>query len=926
MSSLSLKDFPAFFSAVNGGAAPYAWQVELVARIAEEGWPEQIIAPTGSGKSAVIEAHLFSLALAVREGRRLPRRLALCVSRRAIVDAQAARARALRDQLSSPADPVVREVAIALNDLGGERLGVSLLRGGELVDTSWLDDPVGCHVLCTTPDMLGSRVLFQGYRSTPASRARAAGLLAYDTVVVIDEAHLNRQLTHTLHRVAELAACSPLSGSVPVLRVVETTATPADQRPDALIVNGAHDDERLAVRLGAPKTLKVHRLPSWPATGGLPARRKHYRSIVPTAIEMRRAAAGTIGLFVNTVADALAAGSELRASGLTVRTLIGPMRPVDRRRLDEENPGLLTVDGDDTVDVLVATQTIEVGVDLDLHGIITDLAPGSSLVQRLGRANRRGLRSECPVVVLCPAEGEPIAASGPYVPQDLEAACDWLAARGDGADLSASQLVKDPAPIPTLPRLLLSRLEPAEAELLAATSEDLVSTPDLTLWLSDELSRDEMEIGIVGRRLPSDPVAAEEFVACLPPQTHEIYPSSVVRGTDLLRSLDGTTVILVRGGSTSSWMASDLASTVQAGDTVVIDSSTRAAIDGVIVVGDHDAGPVGDVFVEQSFWAERPTPSVFVHTQAVSDELTTDDLSASDDRILDAIGSVIDANDLEDPSALLDEATDAHSMLMAGLDDSPSALRRWVAMTTIDRSQHDEIPWIPVLTLSTSRTLDGAPVWAAIVWESVSSLDGEARQLGSNTPVHLDSHQADVAARAEQFGTALDLPQSAVEALREAGLHHDDGKRALWFQEILHDCPLTREQVGSASFPLLAKSGRTSVLAARGRARSSLPRGWRHEQLSVVLAWDAVSVSEHDLAIRLIGTSHGRGRSTFRHGSNELLEAGFLEHSDLAAQLFDSGSWDSLIESTTATWGLWACAFLEAVLRAADISISKEGR
>ena len=68
-----------------------------------------------------------------------------------------------------------------------------------------------------------------------------------------------------------------------------------------------------------------------------------------------------------------------------VSLLVGPQRAWEREsgRLQEVEPLFY-----------VATQTIEVGVDLDLCSLITDLAPGSALAQRAGRLNRRGLRPE----------------------------------------------------------------------------------------------------------------------------------------------------------------------------------------------------------------------------------------------------------------------------------------------------------------------------------------------------------------------------------------------------------------------------------------------------------------------------------------------------------------------------------------------------
>lgn len=926
MSSLALDDFPAFFAAVNGGAPPYTWQVELVRRIAQDGWPSQIIAPTGAGKSAVLEAHLFSLALAVTEGRRLPRRLALCVSRRAIVDAQATRARALQELLRSQSEPIVRHVAEALSELGGEAFGVSLMRGGEIVDTSWLDDPVGCHVLCTTPDMLGSRLLFQGYGSTPASRARAAGLLAYDTVVVIDEAHLNRQLARTLRRIRELAGHSPISDAVPPLSVVETTATPSNRQADALVVEHAGADLELSSRFTAAKTLTLHRLPSWPASGTAAARQRHFRGIAELTVDMRAAASGTIGLFLNSVADAVAAAAVLRAEGLSVSTLVGPMRPTDRKRLEVENPGLLSVEGCEHVDVLVATQTIEVGVDLDLRGLITDLAPGSSLVQRLGRVNRRGRYEKAPVVVLCPEPDAKLTPAGPYTAKDLEASLSWLEGLGDGADLSPAQLLHSPAPVPSLSRLLLSRLEPVEAELLANTSEELFATPDLSLWLSDELDREEAEVGIVGRHLPMDPIVSEELVTCLPPAPHELYPSTLARAALLLRSLDDKPVHLVRSGITSTVEAGELARALQPGDTIVLAADTHAASDGVIVVGDFGAGVIGDVLADPLGWSSGQPPRLIVHSEMLLDGPAEPSADGGTDQLLEALGAALDVTGTADPAELMIESSEPRQVLMEVLGNAPAAERYWAEITTPAENDVPGTTWSPVLTVSRARTLSGAPAWASIVWISVQSIDAEQRQTVSNRPVLLKIHQIDVGTRAAQFGAFLGLPQRLIEALREAGFHHDDGKRARGFQEILHGRALSQEVLDRGAIDLLAKSSRAPAMTARARAVPSLPIGWRHEQLSVVLAWKEVIVVEHDLAMRLIGTSHGRGRAVFPHGANELLGTEFAQYQDTATELFDSGRWDALIESTHQKWGVWGCAYLEAVLRAADTSISKEGR
>src|ERR1019366_10509440 len=101
-------------------------------------------------------------------------------------------------------------------------------RGGSVPSRSWRDYPSACAVLCATPDMWGSRLLFGGYGTPALAAPREAGLLAFDSAVLVDEAHLAGQLLVTARQVSRLvtAAQKPVTG-VPALQVVEVTAPPA---------------------------------------------------------------------------------------------------------------------------------------------------------------------------------------------------------------------------------------------------------------------------------------------------------------------------------------------------------------------------------------------------------------------------------------------------------------------------------------------------------------------------------------------------------------------------------------------------------------------------------------------------------------------------------------------------------------------------
>jgi CRISPR-associated endonuclease/helicase Cas3 len=221
----------------------------------------------------------------------------------------------------------------------------------------------------------------------------------------------------------------------------------------------------------------------------------------------------------------------------------------------------------------------------------------------------------------------------------------------------------------------------------------------------------------------------------------------------------------------------------------------------------------------------------------------------------------------------------------------------------------------------------GEPVRLILVDRRRAWADERVRQawLPSEKPVLLDDHQTAVADRAASIGRRVHLPSGVVEALWVAGRHHDDGKADRRFQAGLG------AGLGPAN-DLLAKSGGLSAAEFRRLAdQAGLPERWRHEQRSVVVSWEAVHAAlppEYaQLAARLVGTSHGHGRHGFPHTAAEL-----FAHDDsdadrqLAEDLFDLGIWDNLIEATHHRWGVWGCAYLEALLRAADGQVSGEGK
>ncbi len=923
--SLDLKEFSAFFSAVHDGARAFPWQLRLVDCLMTDGqWPQQVAAPTGAGKTAVIDAHVFAVAaMANGSGAVVPRRLAMVVPRRVLVDSQydhASRlARMLGPDLSGQPEVVLR-VAHALRTLRWEQapapdqvsespLVVARLRGGLPAPRSWRDDPVACAVLSCTPDMWGSRLLLHAYGSSFKAWPREAGLIGIDSVVVVDEAHLCRQLVTSARSVAVLQGAAEQVLAVPPLQVVEATATPAGIKQSVCDIEGDDLAEPvLAQRLLTPKPIHIMRLPEWPAGPKAPARTTLVKALVNEVVSLRQEFGPTVGLYVNTVRLATEMASELRkvetdGGALNVVLLCGRRRTIDVERIEVDHPGLLSLRGNQNVDVIVATQTLEVGIDIDLSAAISELAPGGALTQRAGRVNRLGRRPVTQFTIVAPeglslfnGSNSAIDARprwGPYEAEELCNTLQWLEGRAsDPAGFAPSAVANDPPPTSSPKRTLFQRVELGDSWWWARTSDEVDPDPELDLWLADSLDDTDVEVGVVVRcGLPDDPVEAIALVRAIPPRDYEVFPAPLPDVRRLLKMAfeegrNWGTALLVRGDEVSDISGVGEPQRLRPGDILVLDDKATVFTSGVV---DPDG------------------------KEAMSDVLETERRVGPGDIVL-----------------RIDEA------VWPGR--ASEILRRCQEILAEDssrRRQHDELasflhPYLPTrlevinLLRGKLKDCDVIPfcdddrlVRLLIVDQRSSVSDDGIRQTWSPSEklVTLAAHSHNVGKRASEMASRIGLGSEISDLLGLAGKHHDDGKADPRFQAILGR---------RADDPPLAKGLRAATMGIL--PPSVLPSRWRHEQLSAVRAWDALAdLPEHDrdLVVRLVGTSHGFGRSGFPHAAAELgIDE---ENSGSAAQLFDEGIWDEIIEQTNRRFGVWGCAYLEAIVRAADGQISGEG-
>lgn len=936
--SITRDEFGDFFAALDAALNedpkgerkhyPFSWQEEVLDHICEHGvWPERINAPTGSGKSSVVDIHLFANALAaVGAAPRVPRRLCVTVGRRALVDNQVDRAykilecmeKALADE--SGESDILRRVDEALQSFqtrndkqGNDPFEVGHIRGELSNRTLPVTDISACAIIAATPDMYGSRALFRGYGSTKAARPRETALLAMDTVMVLDEAHMNRQLLHTTQRIAQLQKREVNLG-VPTLQVVETTATPSTEDSESTTLGvdiealDKPNDKELHRRVYSHKELMLHPIDKWDGKPGNAATVNAAVDAIKKFLAHREASEGseeahTIGCIVNHVRTAIAIKEALVKNKVLekakeVQLLVGRMRPYDLENLQAEHSGLFTTEGDKSVKVVVATQTLEVGIDVDFADLVTELAPASSLAQRFGRVNRLGRRKDSKVVVIEPASGDSVKKDAPpYKAVDLSNAYAWLEALNgaENPSVNPAAMVKNP-PVQSSPeRLLYQRPEWPDLLEFSRTDENPYDEPDLDLWLHDSLDAETAMGGVIVRdNLPSNTSAAMEILktSYFAPSDRETFPANLKILQEILDYQDEHGVkprkFLYRQGEISLWQDADhgaeSSQSLAPGDVLLLDMGSVPFTNQGIAVTQRELPSKKDELKAVPFLddAELYVAELYVYEKCADREK----------HFREYLGL-----SPEEAAELLDsQSTDGKKMIASEL-------------STEAEGGQEVIAWYAEVT--GKESVEGSDI---------------AQELVLAAPVLLDDHQNDVAERTRQLAENLGLAPEFSEALELAAKYHDEGKRDLRFQQMLGADP---------DAEALAKSGHRSVAEAyRARSRSALPRGWRHEQLSaLIVAASPEKVGEHrDLVLRIIGCSHGHGRFAFAHDAGFLLKEGYLpEETDYealkeqATRLFNVGYWDNLMEQTSRTYGPYATAYLEAVERAADAQISREG-
>lgn len=455
---------------VFSGNDPHPWQDELLR--ADTCTSRLIRIPTGFGKTLGV-AGAWAYRRLVCEDPRWPRRLVYCLPMRTLVEQTV-------DAIEAALDRV------GLRQRSPSRPGVAVHRlMGGVEAAEWHLSVEEDAVLVGTQDMLLSRALNRGYAAGRARWPVEFGLLHQDVLWALDEVQLMDVGLATSAQIDTYRADEQAAGRS-VRPAVTWWLSATLQRSWLRSVDSADRIDELP-NLSIPPQARFGRF--WDdVTKRLRVRRVAPEKKQDLAPRMARevfeawrdAPRGSLALVVvNTVERATALftalGSLLAGGGAAVelRLVHSRFRPAERARWREE---FLRRDADipEGGRIIVATQVVEAGVDLDARLLVTELAPWPSLVQRFGRAARGGGHAE--VIVLDPGfEEDGVAA--PYAVAALDAARAALDELADVSPLALERFEETAGPArieslyPYSPTHLLLRRE----------VDDLFdTTPDLT--------------------------------------------------------------------------------------------------------------------------------------------------------------------------------------------------------------------------------------------------------------------------------------------------------------------------------------------------------------------------------------------------------------------------------------------------------------
>jgi CRISPR-associated endonuclease/helicase Cas3 len=869
----NLSRFRKAFIALTGNN-PFPWQEALYERFANGDFPSSCDLPTGLGKTSVIAIWLIALA---ENPVNVPRRLVYIVNRRTVVDQATEETRRIRDRLTASdrsavlADLANRLAALAADPTAGP-LAISTLRGQFADNGEWRADPARPAVVIGTIDMIGSRLLFSGYGLGFKSRPLHAGFLGQDALIVHDEAHLEPAFQELLVAIeAEQQRCREFRH----LRVMELTATSRSGKEQFGLTSDDLDHAVVQKRIRAKKAIAFHAVDDEKRTAD---------RVAELALE-HKDSGHAILVFVRKLDDVDKVAERLRKAKMPVERLTGTLRgkerdelvtrPVFQRFLPPPKEGEERMPAEGTV-YLICTSAGEVGVNISAGHLACDLTPYDSMTQRLGRVNRFG-DGDARIDVVHPSTFDVDKDPGGYEARRAKT-FDLLRklpkrgeGRGDASPTALAKLPRDERAAAFTPMPVILPVTDILFDVWAMTSvnpplvpEPLPGRPPVADWLHGIAGWEPSETQVAWRR-EVEIITGELLEKYQPEDLLDDYP---LKPHELLRGRTDRVfqelMELARGeGEAPVWVI-DQRGQVRVTTLGKIAEDRKEALNGVTVLLPPTAGGLRSGMLDGS---------------ATSDDTRCDDCDVADEWFDDDNRSrrrrIWDEEPAPEEMRLVREIDIRPDADDTGEEEGNTSVRRYWRWYVRPRSADDD-----------------------------GSRSAQEEQ-------QLDSHLGDSETLAQRIVAALGLQQSIEgTAVQLAAKCHDLGKRrAVWQKSIRND-----------EYPkkVLAKSG--------NRKRPIDLGGYRHEFGSLIdIRNDTEFTNQPDevreLVLHLLAAHHGRARPHFPADEAFDRESAVEVAAQLAPQI------PRRYARLQRKYGRWGLAFLESLVRAADIlaSTSKEG-
>ena len=396
-------DFSDFFKKTTG-FEPYPYQKRL-AEIDE--YPSLLNIPTGLGKTAAIVTtwvwrRKFHENQTIREG--TPRRLIYCLPNRVLVEQ-------IRDNmllwlkhmnllggeiktLSTDEKEEVESYKPSWED--GNKIAVTTLMGGE-EDYNWDIYPERDSIIIGTQDMLLSRALNRGYGMNRYKWPVHFGLLNNDSLWVFDEVQL---MGSGIKTSVQLDAFRRHYGIIKKTHTIWMSAT-----VNANWLNSVDFEDKMVcpyeLKLSDDdysnkEIIKVVKSPK--KLNKITINEYDFKELVGKVLNEHVSGTRTL-VILNTVDRARMFFTELKLelkkhhSDATLLLIHSQFKRNDRSMIIKsllENPA-------NGGTIVVSTQVIEAGIDISSKTLFTELSPLSSMVQRFGRCNRKGMDKDAKI-------------------------------------------------------------------------------------------------------------------------------------------------------------------------------------------------------------------------------------------------------------------------------------------------------------------------------------------------------------------------------------------------------------------------------------------------------------------------------------------------------------------------------------------------